>query len=98
MAVFNCCLRSLEFLPCDISRAEGGRRPLLAQEEALDWSCSGEAGCLASSPQEPLGISFTIGRGDKSSYIPLPSGKLRMWTCVDQSSKVVSFPLTSSFG
>lgn len=69
MAVFNCCLRSLEFLPCDIFRSERGKCPLLALGEALDWLCSGEAGHLASFPRGPLSISFTVGGGDVTIHI-----------------------------
>lgn len=71
MAVFNRCLRSLEFLSRDISRSKGGMCLSLAQEEALGWSSSGETGHLASSL--PWGCCsmqiYRWGRGHAIAHI-----------------------------
>lgn len=75
MAVFKGCLRSPEFLPCDISRSEGGMCLLLTQEEVLGWSCSGDTRHLASSLGELLSVRSTVGGGDDSLYLLLP-----LWT------------------
>lgn len=106
MAVFNRCLRSLEFLSRDISRSKGGMCLSLAQEEAL-------GGLLLERldtwhlpfPGDAAPCRSTVGGGDTPSHILLPlctAGWVEIFRLVLQSRllqhKLVFFPLTGSFG
>lgn len=45
---------------------------LLAQEEALSWSCSGDTGHLASSLWGAARVRSTVGGGDDSLHLLVP--------------------------